>query len=78
MNPREYLAQADWHIDMTRRQVVRQREVVNQLAQAGNETTEANSMLQAMETGLHAYERHRQRIIDRLDRIKEAEKQAGN
>src|SRR5262245_17335151 len=50
--------------------IARQKEIIKGPAWAGLNIVEAMSLLQAMETSLLAFERHRQRIVDRLDRPK--------
>jgi hypothetical protein len=76
-NAREgaHLIQADRHIARCKRQIARQREIIELLKLAGNDAELAVSMLHALETSLRAFERHRELILDRLEQkpIPEAE-----
>ena len=71
-NAREgaHLIQADRHIARCKRQIARQREIVELLKLAGNDAELALSMRHALETSLRAFERHRELILDRLEQSK--------
>jgi hypothetical protein len=60
----DYLAQADRHIALAQERIARQKNIINQLVQAGAETDCAVSMLHTLETCLHAFEQHRASISD--------------
>ena len=61
----DYLAQAERHIAMAEDRITRQKRIIDRLFQAGQETDCAVSMLHALETCLHAFERHRETIFER-------------
>jgi hypothetical protein len=61
----DYLAQAERHIAIARDRIARQKRIVDKLAQAGQETDCAVSMLRALETCLRAFEQHRETILER-------------
>ena len=61
----DYLAQAERHIAIARDRVARQKTIIDKLAQAGQETDCAVSMLHALETCLQALEQHRETIFER-------------
>jgi hypothetical protein len=61
----DYLAQAERHIAIVEDRIARQKRIVDELAQAGQETDCAVSMLNALETCLHAFEQHRETIFER-------------
>ena len=63
----DYLAQAERHIAMAQERIARQKSIIDKLVQAGQETDCAVSMLQALETCLHAFERHREMIFERCN-----------
>jgi hypothetical protein len=54
----QYLAQAERHVAQFRDRVVRQKQIVDELTQAGHDTDCAASMLRALEKCLHAFEEH--------------------
>jgi hypothetical protein len=60
----DYLAQAERHIAITEDRIARQKMIIDRLAQAGQETDCAVSMLRALETCLHAFEQHRETIFE--------------
>jgi FixJ family two-component response regulator len=64
---REHLVQADRHIAECKQYIARQREIIQRMAQDGHSTELAESLLDALEVSLRAFERHRQLILDRLD-----------
>ena len=57
---REQLADADRHIAQAKRQVLRQRQIVLDLVLHGQPRDEAVTLLNQLEEGLRALERHRQ------------------
>jgi hypothetical protein len=57
---REQLADADRHIAQAKRQVLRQRQIVLDLVLDGQPHDEAVTLLNQLEEGLRALERHRQ------------------
>jgi hypothetical protein len=61
----DYLAQAERHLAIVQERVARQKKIVDQLVQEGQETDFAVSMLHALETCLHAFEQHREMIFER-------------
>jgi hypothetical protein len=61
----DYLAQAERHIAMAEDRIACQKRIIDKLAQAGQETDCAVSMLHALETCLHALEQHRETIFRR-------------
>jgi hypothetical protein len=61
----DYLAQAERHIAIARDRVARQKTIIDKLAQAGQETDCAVSMLHALETCLHSFEQRRETIFER-------------
>ena len=63
---REHLAQANRHIAECKSHIARQREIIQELVEKGQDTELAVSMLHALRDSLHAFERHRARIIERL------------
>jgi hypothetical protein len=61
----DYLAQAERHIAIAQERIVRQKTIIDELVQEGQETDCAISMLHALETCLHAFEQHRKKISER-------------
>jgi hypothetical protein len=61
----DYLAQAERHVAMAEDRIAWQKRIIDKLAQAGQETGCAVSMLHALETSLHALEQHRETIFER-------------
>ena len=61
----DYLAQAERHLAIAEERIARQKKIVDQLVQEGQETDCAVSMLHALETCLHAFEQHREMIFER-------------
>jgi hypothetical protein len=59
----EDLAQADRCITAAKKQVRRQKETVEGLANAGRDTHLATSLLGAMEQSLRAFEQHREMVL---------------
>jgi hypothetical protein len=61
----DYLAQAERHIAMAQERIARQKMIIDELAQAGQETDCAVSMFHALELCLHAFEQHGEMIFER-------------
>ena len=61
----DYLAQAERHIAIAEERIARQKKIIDELVQEGQETDCAVSMLHALETCLHAFEQHREMIFER-------------
>jgi hypothetical protein len=59
----EDLAQADRCVAAAKKQIGRQREIIEGLAQAGHDTNLAESLLGAMEQSLRAFEQHREVVL---------------
>jgi hypothetical protein len=62
---RDPLSQVDRLIADCKKRIARQREVVANAFQKGQDTEIPVSMLRAFEASLRAFERHRQLIVDR-------------
>jgi hypothetical protein len=63
----DYIAQAERHITFVQERIARQKRIIDDLAQSGQETDCAISMLHALETCLHALEQHRETIFERCE-----------
>jgi hypothetical protein len=63
----DYLAQAERHIAIAENRIARQKTIIGELAQAGQETDCAVSMLHALEMCLHAFKQHRETIFERCE-----------
>jgi hypothetical protein len=61
----DYLAQAERHIAIAEDRIARQKRIIDELVQFGQETDCAVSMLHALETCLHAFEQHLETISER-------------
>jgi hypothetical protein len=61
----DYIAQAERHITFVQERIARQKSIIDELAEAGQETDCATSMLHALEMCLHAFEQHREMIFER-------------
>jgi hydroxypyruvate isomerase len=61
-------AQADRHIAEGNGRIARQAEVVRELNRHGHDTTQAQSLLQAMKDAVTAMDTHRQQIVRELTR----------
>jgi hypothetical protein len=61
----QHLAQAERHVAQFQIRVTRQKQIVDELAQAGHDTDCAVSMLRALEKCLQAFEEHRAMISGR-------------
>jgi hypothetical protein len=64
---RKHLAEADRHIAKCKAHITRQQKRIRQMTLYGQSTLWARDMLGAMEAGLHALERHRERIVSGSD-----------
>jgi len=60
----DYLAQAERHLAIVQERVARQKKIIDELVQGGQETDCAVSMLHALETCLHVFEQHREMIFE--------------
>jgi uncharacterized coiled-coil protein SlyX len=61
----DYLAQAERHVAMAEERIARQKRIIDELVQTGQETDCAVSMLRALEACSHAFEQHRDTICER-------------
>ena len=61
----DYLARAERHLAKVQERIARQKRIIDELVQAGQETDCAISMLHALETCLHAFEQHHEMIFER-------------
>jgi hypothetical protein len=61
----DYLAQAERHVAIAQERIARQKTIIDELVQEGQETDCAISMLHALETCLQAFEQHREIIFER-------------
>ena len=59
----ENLAQADRHIAEAKAHIARQKQVIAELERDRHRTSEAVSMLHALEHSLHAFEQHREVVL---------------
>src|SRR5258706_13584833 len=66
MNKCEHLVQADRHIAECKARIERQRQVIQQAEQRGQNTLWAKETLKTWEENLRVFEKHRQMIVDRL------------
>jgi hypothetical protein len=66
MSEREHLAQADRNIAECKARIERQRQVIQQAEQEGQNTLWAKETLKTLEASLRVFETHRQLIVDRL------------
>jgi hypothetical protein len=69
MSGREHLAQADRNIAECKTRIERQRQVLRQAAQEGQNTLSAKETLKTWEASLRVFETHRQLIVDRLKNV---------
>ena len=60
---RKHLAQADRHITEVKKHILRQRVLVQKAIKTGRPSAEAQSMLEALQASLRAFEKHRQLIL---------------
>jgi sRNA-binding protein len=66
MSEREHLAHADRNIAECKARIERQRQVIRQAEQEGQNTLWAKETLKTWEASLRVFETHRQMIVDRL------------
>jgi hypothetical protein len=64
----EHLAQANGHIVELKVQIVRQRVIVKYALDTGQPSEMAESMLNALEESLGAFEKYRELVLDQLKR----------
>jgi hypothetical protein len=63
-----HLAQANQHIAELTRQIVRQRVIVKYALDTDQPSEVVESMLHALEESLGAFEKHRELVLDQLQR----------
>ena len=63
---RSHLAQANRYIAEMRADIARERVIIEHALDSGYPSVVAESMLHALEESLRAFEKHRQRILERL------------
>jgi hypothetical protein len=66
----KHLARADRHIAELRDDIARQWQIINELSQSGQPLHQAISMLALLKGHLRIMERHRQSILDELEKAK--------
>ena len=64
---RKHLAEADRQIARCKTHIAHQQKIIRQMTLRGRSTLWARDMLGALETSLHAFERHRERIVSGSD-----------
>ena len=74
---REHLAQIDRHIAECQGDIARQREIIQDAVEQGHPADLAEGMLRAMEESLRAFGRHRQVILERLQKPVKREADSG-
>ena len=62
----EHLAQADWHIAEVKSHIRRQRLRVEHALKTGQPSELVNSMLDAFEASLRAFQKHRELVLNQL------------
>jgi hypothetical protein len=65
-----HLAQADRHIAELKQDIARQWQIIEELSMGGQPLHEAISMLRLLKDHLRIMERHRQSILDELEKAK--------
>ncbi len=63
-----HLAQANQHIAELTAQIVRQRVIVKYALDTGQRSEMAESLLDALERSLRIFEKHRELVLDQLQR----------
>jgi hypothetical protein len=63
---RKHLVETDRHIAECKVHIAKQRELIERTIQQGRSTEVAETTLEVLETSLRAFERQRQRLLDRL------------
>src|SRR4029450_663258 len=66
----KHLAQADRHTAELKKDVARQWQIIEELSMGGQPLHEAISMLRLLKDHLRIVERHRQSILDELEKAK--------
>jgi hypothetical protein len=66
----KHLARADQHIADLRDDITRQWQIIKELSQGGHPLRGAISMLTLLKTHLRIMERHRQSILDEIQKAK--------
>jgi hypothetical protein len=64
---RRHLAQADQHIAECKGRIALQEERILRMRQRGEETAWAQGMLEALQSSLRAFEKHRKLIVSAID-----------
>ena len=67
---RKHLAQADRHIAELKKDIARQWQIIEELSLGGRPLHRAISMLSLLRGHLRIMERHRQSILDKLEKVK--------
>ena len=62
----EHLAQADWHIAEVKSHIKRQRLRVEHALKTGQPSELVNSMLDAFEASMRAFQKHRELVLNQL------------
>jgi hypothetical protein len=62
----EHLAQADWHIAEVKSHIKRQRLRVEYALKTGQPSELVNSMVDAFEASLRAFQKHRELVLNQL------------
>jgi hypothetical protein len=68
MNQQKHLAEANRHIAELTVQIIRQRAIVKDALDTGQQSEMAESLLYALEESLAAFEKHRELVLDQLKR----------
>jgi hypothetical protein len=68
MNQQKHLAEANRHIAELTVQIIRQRVIVKDALDTGQQSEMAESLLYALEESLAAFEKHRELVLDQLKR----------
>ena len=66
----KHLAQTDRHIAELKQDIARQWQIIEELSMGGQPLHEAISMLRLLKAHLRIMERHRQSILDELEKAK--------
>jgi hypothetical protein len=66
----KHLAHADRHIAELKKDIARQWQIIEELSMRGQPLLEAISMLRLLKDHLRIMERHRQSILDQLEKAK--------
>jgi hypothetical protein len=68
MKRRDQLAQIESHIAQCEALIARQHEIIRNAQQKGRDASWAKDTLKALEASLHAFQKHRQFILDRQEK----------